>query len=187
MRRSLRPVIETERLILRLLAKADLPALFEVNGDPKVFRYSPRSHWKTPADGRKWYGRVMGLRRSGVSMQFVIVLRETRRPIGTLAVFHFDDSVGSAEIGYVLGRAHWNKGLMTEALRGFVGLAFGALGLKRLEAELDPRNAASSKVLARAGFIREGLKRRNYFCKGEVTDTGYYGLLSTDPRPGNRR
>lgn len=178
-----RPVIETKRLVLRLLEKSDLPALFAVNGDDEVFRYSPRESWKTPADGEAWLSRVMAHRESGATMQFVIVLLESGRPIGTLAIFHFDENVGSAEIGYVLGREHWGKGLMTEALAAFVGFSFESLGLKRLEAELDPRNAASIKVLERVGFTQEGLRRRNYFSKGEVTDTGLYGMLSQDPRP----
>ena len=182
-----RPVIETKRLVIRLLEKGDLPALFAVNGDDEVFRYSPRESWKTDADGQAWFDRVMAHRESGATMQFVLVLRESGRPIGTLAVFHFEESVGSAEIGYVLAREHWGKGLMTEALDAFVAFGFGTLGLKRIEAELDPRNAASVKVLERVGFTNEGLRRRNYFSKGEVTDTGLYGMLSHDPRPGNGR
>lgn len=181
------PVIETKRLILRLAEKGDLPALFSVNSDDEVFRYSPRESWKTPADGKTWFSRIMAHRKSGATMQFVIVLRDGRRPIGTLAVFHFEESVGSAEIGYVLGREHWGKGLMTEVLVGFVEFAFETLGLKRLEAELDPRNAASVKVLERVGFSHEGHRRRNYLSKGEVTDTGLYGMLSQDPRPGSAR
>lgn len=178
-----RPVITTNRLILRLVEKGDLPSLFEVNRDDEVFRYSPRESWKTPADGKAWFSRIMAYRKSGTTIQFVIVLRDGGRPIGTLAVFHFEESVGSAEVGYVLGRDHWGKGLMKEALAAFVEFAFGRLKLKRLEAEFDPRNLASAKVLERVGFSREGLRRRNYFSKGEVTDTGLYGMLSGDPRP----
>jgi ribosomal-protein-alanine N-acetyltransferase len=178
------PVIETKRLVLRLIEKGDLPALFAVNGDDEVFRWSPRESWKTPADGEAWFSRIMAHRESGATIQFVIVLRDGGRPVGTLAVFHFEESVGSAEIGYVLGREHWGKGLMKEALAAFVQFAFEALGLKRLEAELDPRNEASAKVLERVGFTREGLRRGNYLQKGEITDTALYCMLSRDPRPG---
>lgn len=76
---------------------------------------------------------------------------------------------------------------MKEALVGFVEFGFETLGLKRLEAELDPRNEASAKVLERVGFTHEGRRRRNYFSKGEVTDTGLYGMLSEDPRRGSHR
>lgn len=177
------PVIETERLVLRLVEKGDLPALFVVNSDRKVFRYSPREHWKTPADGKAWFSRIMTHRKNGATIQFAIVLRESGLPIGTIAAFNFDESVGSAEIGYILGRKHWGNGLIKEALAAFVPFAFETLKLKRLEAELDPRNLASAKALERVGFSHEGRRRSNYFSKGEITDTGLYGMLSEDPRP----
>ena len=180
------PIIETERLVLRLVNKDDLPALFVVNSDSRVFRYSPRVSWKSPADGRTWFSRIMAHRKSGATIQFVIVLRESGHPIGTFAVFNFDQSVGSAEIGYVLGRKHWGMGLINEALTAFVPFAFETLKLKRLEAELDPRNVASAKALERVGFSREGCRRSNYFSKGEITDTGLYGMLNGDPRTGAR-
>jgi len=177
------PIIETERLVLRLVRKDDLPDLFVVNSDSKVFRYTPRVSWKTPADGRAWFSRIMAHRKNGATIQFVVVLRESDHPIGTFAVFNFDESVGSAEIGYVLGRKHWGKGLIKEALAAFVPFAFETLKLNRLEAELDPRNEASAKALERIGFTHEGIRRSNYFSKGEITDTGLYGMLSGDPRP----
>lgn len=180
------PVIETERLVLRLVEKGDLPALFAANRDKRVFRYSPRAHWKTPADGRAWFSRIMTHRKNGATLQFAIVLRESGLPIGTFAVFNFDESVGGAEVGFVLGRRHWGKGLIKEALAAFIPFAFETLKLKRLEAELDPRNLASAKALVRVGFSHEGCRRRNYFSKGEITDTGLYGMLKGDPRPDAR-
>ena len=185
-KRPARPTFSTKRLILRLVEKGDLPALLEVNGDDEVFRYTPRSSWKSPADAKAWFSRIMGHRKSGATIQFVVILRETARPIGTLALFHFDEDVGSAEVGYVLGRAHWGKGLMTELLAALVRFGFNKLGLKRIVAELDPRNIGSVKVLERTGFTREGLRRRDYFCKGEVTDTALYAMLRSDPRPRPR-
>jgi ribosomal-protein-alanine N-acetyltransferase len=183
MKRPARPSFTTRRLVVRLVEKSDLSALLEVNGDDEVFRYTPRSAWKSPADGKAWFSRIMKHRKSGATIQFVIVLKENSRPVGTMAVFHFDEDVGSAEIGYILGRDHWGQGLMTELLSAFVRYGFGTLGLKRLYAELDPRNAGSVKVLERVGFTREGLRRRDYFCKGEITDTALYAMLSRDPRP----
>lgn len=177
------PVIETDRLVLRLVEKSDLPALFVVNRDSKVFRYSPRASWKTPADGKAWFSRIMTHRKNGATIQFVIVLRESGSPIGTFGAFNFDESTGSAEIGYVLGRKYWGKGLVKEALAAFIPFAFDTLKLKRLEAELDPRNVASAKALERVGFSHEGCRRSNYFSKGKITDTGLYGMLNEDPRP----
>ena len=176
------PIIKTERLILRLVSSEDLPALFVVDGDEDVVRYTPRTAWKTPADGEAWLGRVSAAHAKGEALQFVIVLCESGRPIGTISLFHFNEPVGSGEVGYSLAREFWGKGLMTEALAAFVSFGFDTMGLQRLEAELDPRNVASAKVLERTGFSFEGLQRRNYFAKGELSDTALYGMLREDPR-----
>jgi ribosomal-protein-alanine N-acetyltransferase len=177
------PLIETKRLILRLITKDDLPALFAVNGDDEVGRYTPHVSWKTSADGEAWFGRVTDNHAKGAALQFVIAPRGGGEAIGTMVLFRFNEPVGSAEIGYSLAREHWGKGFAKEAIAAFVEFGFETMGLKRLDAQIDPRNAASGKVLERAGFKLEGLQRRNFFAKGEFSDTGLYGMLREDPRP----
>jgi ribosomal-protein-alanine N-acetyltransferase len=178
------PVIETKRLILRLVQKADLPALFAVSGDDEAVRYTPQETWKTPADGEAWFSRVTENHAKGAALQFVITLREGGFPIGTKVLFHFNEPAKCAEVGYMLARAYWGQGLTTEALRAFVDFSFQTFGLDRLEARTDPRNVASGKALERVGFAKEGHQRRNFFAKGEISDTGLYGMLREEWRPG---
>lgn len=58
--------------------------------------------------------------------------------------------------------------------------AFGALELRRIEADIDPRNAASCRLVERLGFIREGLLRARWNVAGEICDSAIYGLLAQD-------
>ncbi len=76
---------------------------------------------------------------------------------------------------------------MREALGVLITRAFDGMGLRRLEAEVDPRNAASDRLLARLGFTREGLLRQRWFSKGESKDTHIHGLLRHEwpPRDSN--
>ena len=60
--------------------------------------------------------------------------------IGHLSLFNFHPQSGRADIGYGLACPHWGQGFMHEALNGVVDYAFGPLGLRRLEADIDPRN-----------------------------------------------
>lgn len=55
--------------------------------------------------------------------------------------------------------------------------------LNRIEADIDPRNAASARVPERLGFVREGLLRERWIVGDEVTDSALYGLLRSDRRP----
>jgi RimJ/RimL family protein N-acetyltransferase len=178
------PVIETNRLILRLAEKTDLPALFAVNGDDEAIRYTPLESWKTPADGEAWFSRVSDNHAKGAALQFVIILRDGGFPIGSMVLFHFNEPAKCVEVGYMLARAYWGKGLTTEALGAFVDFCFQTFGLDRLEGRTDPRNTASGKVLERVGFTKEGHQRRNFFAKGEISDTGLYGMLREEWQQG---
>jgi len=102
------------------------------------------------------------------------------RAVGTCLLFRFDAASARAELGYVLGRAQWGTGLMHEALAALIDAAFGAMALRRLEAEVDPRNAASGRLLRRLGFRREGLLRQRWVTKGAAADVEVYGLLSAE-------
>jgi ribosomal-protein-alanine N-acetyltransferase len=108
------------------------------------------------------------------------VQRESNRVIGTCLLFRFDEPSARAEIGYVLAQEFWGAGHMLEAMKAFVAFAFEQVGLRRLEAEIDPRNGTSAKLLERLGFVREGLLRQRWAMKGEVTDSSLYGLLRTE-------
>jgi RimJ/RimL family protein N-acetyltransferase len=116
----------------------------------------------------------------GEAGQFVIVLREADAIVGTCLLFRFERASARAEIGYVLARKYWGAGYMLEAMRAFVAFAFDRLGVRRLEATVDPRNAASARVVERLGFVKEGLLRERSVMKGEITDSSLYGLLRAD-------
>ncbi|KQK12768.2 hypothetical protein BRADI_1g05817v3 [Brachypodium distachyon] len=105
------------------------------------------------------------------------------RPVGALSVSPTADAC-RAELGYVLARAHWGKGVATAAVRRALGAVFEEVeGLERVEALVDARNAASQRVLEKAGFTREALLRRYCVLKGDVKDMVIYSFVSTDPLP----
>ena len=175
------PVIETARLKIRLVQESDLPWLLEINSE--ITRYLPYESWKGMADGQAWYDRMSARLAGGEAGQFVIEWRESGRVIGSCLLFRFEKASARAELGYLLAREFWGTGCMLEAMNAFIAFAFGSMGLRRLEAEIDPRNVSSARLLERLGFVREGLLRQRWTLKGEVTDSSLYGLLCTD-RPG---
>lgn len=172
--------IQSARLVLRLVRDEDLPQLLEMNADDSVTRYLPYESWRGMDDARAWMGRAQARLAAGEAWQFVIALRGSGQLVGSFLLFHFDIPNGRAEIGYLLGRAHWGAGYMQEAAAAMVDYAFGTAGLRRLEAEIDPRNEASARLLERVGFVKEGHLRERWATKGEVSDSGLYGLLRSD-------
>ena len=110
-------------------------------------------------------------------MQFVVVEKHSNVVVGACLLFHFDEASALAEIGNVLGQRHWGRGYMREALALLCAFAFDELSLRRLEAQVDPRNLASDRLLLRLGFTKEGMLRQRWIMKGEVQDGNIYGLL----------
>ncbi|BAS86817.1 Os03g0794200, partial [Oryza sativa Japonica Group] len=103
------------------------------------------------------------------------------RPVGAVSVSPTADAC-RAELGYVVARAHWGKGVATAAVKRVVAAVFGEVeGLERVEALVDVRNAASQRVLEKAGFRREAVLRSYCVLKGEVRDMVIYSFISTDP------
>lgn len=176
------PTLETPRLRLRWLRDDDLPALFAIFGDEETMRY-----WSTPkvADVGEVAAIVERIRGSFVArdaFQWGFAERESDRILGTTTLHRINWTHRRAELGYALNRAHWGRGLASEAVSAVVTFAFERLGLHRLEADTDPRNAASIRVLERLGFVRDGLLKERYHVGGEVQDALLLGLLAPDWR-----
>jgi RimJ/RimL family protein N-acetyltransferase len=83
----------------------------------------------------------------------------------------------SAEIGYWLGEAHWNRGITTDAVRRFTDYAFERYGLCRLYANVFATNPGSCRVLERAGYQLEGRLRQAAVKDGQVLDGLLYAAV----------
>jgi RimJ/RimL family protein N-acetyltransferase len=91
----------------------------------------------------------------------------------------------TAEMGYWLGRAFWGRGIATEAVRAATLYAFDQLGMHRVFALPFARNPASSRVLEKVGYVREGLMRRSAIKDGELLDQILFAAYDDD-RLGTR-
>jgi len=174
------PRIEAARLALRPVDKADLPDLLEMNGDPEVTRFLPYPTWQSLDDGTAWMARMEALEATGTGRQLVLVRHADAKVIGSLMLFKYDAGSRRVELGYALARACWGQGLMREAIEAACGHAFGPLGIRRIEAEVNPANVASNRVLQRVGFTLEGTLRQRWVAKDAPYDTHIYGLLANE-------
>ena len=170
-------VIESNRLLIRLVEETDLPDLLAINSNDEVTRYLPYATWESLADGQAWFRRIEGLNASGSGLQFVVQEKTTGRVVATCLLFRYDEQSARAELGYVLGREYWGRGIMHEALSVLITYAFDTYALRRLEAEVNPVNEASCRLIQKLGFAQEGRLRHRWFSKGIAHDTNIYGLL----------
>ncbi|NML62644.1 GNAT family N-acetyltransferase [Massilia sp. RP-1-19] len=172
--------ISTTRLTLRPPCRGDEDALFALHSDAEVMRYFSEPPWTDPERATRQVDDDAAAFERGDYVRFAIVLNETQHLIGNCTLFALHRQNRRAEIGYALQRQHWGKGYMNEALSALLAHCFDDLDLNRLEADIDPRNAASRGCLERLGFVCEGLLRERWIVGGEVCDSALYGLLRRD-------
>ena len=155
----------------------DAAAHYAVFSDPEVARYWSSGPWTALDQAREHIAGVLAAYADGSGMRLGIELRATGELIGSASLHRFVDASRRCELGYALTRAHWGRGYVSEALRALLNFGFSALDLNRVEADIDPRNDASARVLDKLGFQKEGYMPERWIVQGEPADTVYYGLL----------
>lgn len=172
--------LHTERLALRFIGAADSAALFPIFADPEAMRYWSSAPWQQPGQAEASVAETLDDYASGARLRLGVALRATGELIGTCTLYAFDRPNRRCDVGYMLNRAHWGRGYMPEAMAAVIGHAFGALGLNRIEADIDPRNTASARLLERLHFVHEGHMRERWLVNGEICDSDFFGLLRSD-------
>ncbi|MEM7471125.1 MAG: GNAT family N-acetyltransferase [Pseudomonadota bacterium] len=167
-------MITTERLLIRPAQDRDAADLFEVYGDAKTMRY-----WDTLPDAQlaQTEQRVRSFMQAEHPGYFVITLEG--RAIGTAGI-HSND-----EIGFILNRAHWRKGLMRECLQALIPWCFETLNLPQITADTDPRNTASITLLKTLGFEETGRASRTLKVGDTWCDSVYFRIARSSLQRGD--
>lgn len=180
--------IATDRLALRLLVDADLDDVHDWMSDEAVTRYQlydvrskeqVRIHIDKVKDARR-------LERSGDAVELAIVLpasgEDRDRVIGCIYFPLKSAENETAEIGWALTAKYQGHGYAFEAASAMLAVAFDRMGLHRVIAELDPRNAASVTLCRRLGMRHEAHHVEDLMFKGAWADTGSYAILDREWR-----
>ena len=174
--------IETERLILRQFVMEDAPAMFKNwASDPEVTKHLT---WPTHASVAVSEVVLEDWTASYAKpdyYQWAIVLKENGpEPIGSIGVVGIDRKIRGATMGYCMSRTHWRKGIMAEALTALIGFLFDEVGFNRIEADHDPNNPASGRVMQKSGMRHEGIMRQAGLSNQGIIDVSRWAVLRQD-------
>ncbi len=174
------PQLQGKHVCLRGPRREDADALFQLFADSQVMRYWSRPPMTTRREAEGLIEEIGESFAQRTKLNWMMTLRNDDVVIGTCTLFRIDPRHRHAEVGYALRSDHWGRGIATEAATLALNWAFRVLGLHRIEADIDPRNQSSRKLLQRLGFASEGFLRERYFVGEEISDTELFGLLQSD-------
>jgi [ribosomal protein S5]-alanine N-acetyltransferase len=163
---------------------ADLASLVEHANNRKIWM-NLRDRFPSPYTRRDGRAFITAVRAREPETLFAIAV--DGRAVGGIGfVLHEDVERISAEIGYWLGEAFWGRGIVTEALKATTEYAIEQYALTRIYAVPFAWNAASLRVLEKAGYVLEGRLRRSAIKDGVVTDQLQYAFIAPadPPRSG---
>ena len=176
------PTLQTPRLTLRALSESDVAEVFAVFSDPVVMRYWDGAVMTTLQDAMQYIDHIhRGFRRREL-FQWGIADTATNTVVGTCTLTRLSTAHQRSEIGFALRQGRWSQGLGSEAVAAVIAFAFETLKLHLIEADVDPRNDRSLRLLERLGFRREGHLRERYYMNGERQDAVMMGLLRPEWR-----
>jgi ribosomal-protein-alanine N-acetyltransferase len=168
-----------ERCTIRLWRSSDAESLVRHANDIEVARHlrDRFPHPYTRADAQAFLKHAVPAAPSDRPTNFAIdVDGEAVGGIGL--ILGADVERFSAEIGYWLGQHYWGRGIVTEALTAVTAHAFDDFNLLRLFALAFAANAASVRVLEKAGYVREGLLRASSVKYGQPHDQYVYARIN---------
>ena len=173
------PALQTERLLLRQLTLNDTHGVYQLRSNEDVMKYINRPLTRTLEEAAAWIKVVTDTLGRNDGITWCICLKEAPAThIGSIGLWRIEKENYRAELGYMLEPALQGKGIMHEALQAVIDYGFTILKLHSIEAQLDPRNRASSALLEKAGFVQEGHFRENVYHNGQFGDTAVYSLLT---------
>ncbi len=176
------PVLETERVLLRALTQADVPEHFRLWSHPAVRAGHSAAALPDISQSEELIQRYAQSFARHEAIRWAVTRRDDGRLLGTCGFHTISLQHHRAEIGYELHPDHWGKGFMSEAVWAMLGHGFLDMNLHRIEANVDPDNAASASLLRRLGFTDEGYLRERYYDNGRFTHDWFFSMLAHEYR-----
>ncbi|ALO45741.1 GNAT family N-acetyltransferase [Pseudohongiella spirulinae] len=174
-------LFETERLCVRRWRESDLPAIFAVYSDAEAMRWVGDGSPITEEGCRQWMQITQNNYVTRGYGMCTVELKGSREIIGFCGIVH-PGGQPEAEIKYAFMRSVWGQGFATEAATALLEYAFASLGIHYVIATTAPENAASHRVLLKAGMQRGELQDNE---DGTQTQVFFISRPSAPPPPAS--
>jgi ribosomal-protein-alanine N-acetyltransferase len=171
------PTLRTSRLVLRPFRKDDASKVQLLAGEWEIADTTlnvPHPYENGMAE--QWIEMHEAGYEAETLAAFAVVLRDSQQLVGAVSL-RVDRGLNQANLGYWIGKPHWNLGYATEAARAVIAAGFDELGLNRIYAFHLARNPSSGRVMEKLGMLLEGTARQHTMKWGKYEDLVSYGIL----------
>lgn len=165
-------MLSTERLTLRVARDTDLDDVHRILSDEQAMRY-----WSTPPHPDR-----------DTTAKYLAQMLNPTPPV-TYFMFELDSTVvgmgglhQGTEIGYIIRRDHWRKGIAREATEAIIPYLWQITNIDQLTADVDPLNTASTKFLTALGFKETHRAKNTFYINGVWSDSVYFALARPTER-----
>jgi ribosomal-protein-alanine N-acetyltransferase len=159
------------QIVLRKLTVEDIEFFYVWAGDQEVAKTMTWEAYTNIKDAEVFLRKVVSQHPWFMAICF------EGKPIGSITLTPGSGpSACRAELGYVLSKQYWGRGIATGAVKQALKQGFKDLRVQRIEAYVDPDNLASQKVLSKAGMHLECLLKNHTIFKGQIRDSYLYAI-----------
>ncbi|MCR4435057.1 MAG: UDP-4-amino-4,6-dideoxy-N-acetyl-beta-L-altrosamine N-acetyltransferase [Clostridiales bacterium] len=171
-------MLETDRLILKLLDEEDEKSILAWRNQKDIIDSLFCHKGITLKEHREWYEKYL---RSGNRIEFIIIVKNSGRKIGTVGLSNIDYRNQKAEYGIFLGeKAERGKGYGKEASCALISYGFNELNLRRIYLKVFRDNRQAVKLYKNLGFNEEGILRKDVYKNGKFKDVMIMSILKDE-------
>ncbi|MDQ3021616.1 MAG: GNAT family N-acetyltransferase [Bacteroidota bacterium] len=173
------PVLETGRLLLREITQNDVNEVYKICSSKKAMKYFGKLPFKTILEAEERISATIDAYKNKEGIRWAITLKGSDELIGSAGIWRLVKEHFRGEIGYEIYPDYWKRGIMYEALTEIIKFAFIKINLHTIEANIDPKNIASEKLLLKLRFEKEGYLKESFYFNNKFDDTAIYSLRRT--------
>ncbi len=174
------PVLHTKRLTLRQIIHEDARDIFAYASDYEVTKYTAWNRHEKIENSLDFINFTLEKYKTENHYDWAIILKENKKLIGTGGFPDFNNYFHFGEMGYNISRDYWNNGYATEAVMEILTFGFNNLNLVRIQATCRIENAASERVLQKAGMSFEKILRNRLYKDNNYYDLKLYSILADE-------
>lgn len=174
----MQPTLTSSRLCLRPFVQTDADAVQRLAGDKRVaLAATTIPHPYPDGAAEAWIATHADAFAAKREVTFAVALRDGGELVGAISLLDISERHARGEVGYWTGVDYWNRGYCTEAFVRIIPYAYEELGVTKIVARCSAQNAASARVMEKAGLKREGVLFKHSLKHGQFDDVLVCGLV----------